>query len=85
MYKGNNFMKKAKFMLSIIAAFAIIGGAFALKANRSEVFLFTKASPSAPCLLVTKVNIDFDAPCTNNAFTTLLTTTTSLPVHCKYV
>lgn len=45
-------MKKAKLMLSAIAVLAVVGGAFAFKANRTEN-LFYKTNAAGNCLSTT--------------------------------
>jgi len=72
-------MKKAKIVLSAVALMAVVGGAFAFKANRGPLFYFTKTAPTAPCLLVGPATTNAAAPLVNNIYTTLVTTTTSLP------
>jgi hypothetical protein len=74
-------MKKAKIMLSAIAILAVVGGAFAFKANRTQLFYFARTTiPQPACVLVGVVDPNLSAPTVSNVYTTLLTTTTSYPI-----
>jgi hypothetical protein len=46
-------MKKAKIVLSAIAVFAVVGGAFAFKANRAANRFYTAPNATAPCTVST--------------------------------
>jgi hypothetical protein len=74
-------MKKAKLMLAGIACLAVVGGAFAFKANRSAAFYFTKNAAGTACVFSTLVNTNATAPIRTSVYTTNVNpTTTILPI-----
>jgi len=67
-------MKKAKIVLSAVAVFAVIGGAFAFKASRT-LNTFYSSSTNGICSVTFKTTYTTDLSQPGAAFTTRLATT----------
>ena len=80
-------MKKAKIVLSAVALFAVVGGAFAFKAHRNQVQAFkttTTTNPAGNTITICRVLPGFydiapAAPLSPSVYTTAATTATTIP------
>ena len=79
-------MRKAKILLSAIAVFAVVGGAFALKANRTlNQFYSTDANGicSVPLATSYTTNLNVAGPILTARITTVKLTTTCPVINYK--
>jgi hypothetical protein len=69
-------MKKAKIVLSAVALFAVVGGAFAFKARTAQHIFYTKNAASPFCTVPTLLNYTTSAnPTTTIPYATTTTVT----------
>jgi hypothetical protein len=79
-------MKRAKLMLAAIALFAVVGGAYAVKANRASTRIYVSTTVGG-AFSVTKTGFTFaeiGLPVTGFAYSTS-TTLTTVPLTTYYV
>lgn len=76
-------MKKARIILSAVAVFAVVGGAFAFKARQANVFFTSDPANgrfSSQILTTLTTNLQGPGATTTKFLTTVSTTATTIPL-----